>query len=250
MDRQIAIMSSVTKTIPARSAFGFRLSPLIQRHAGTERYILEDVSFSIPRAAAIGLVGPNGSGKTTLARLIAGLTRPNSGSVLIDGEDPYNLLRKNRKRLSELVAFVPQEQTNALDPLMTVTRALAEPATLRGDHADRSRLERSLDEVGLPADILPRRTGELSTGERQRLALARALMMTPKLLVLDEVTNALDSQTREQVITLLQQKQESLGVALLMIDHDQEVIKRLTNKILRLEHGRVVNEYIHGAAQR
>lgn len=248
MNEPIAIISAVTKSVPARRSLESRHSE-VGDQSGPKNLrvnILENVSFNITKAAVIGLVGPNGSGKTTLARLIAGLTKPDSGIILIDGEEPYALLRKSRQRLSELVAFVPQEQTNALDPLMTVSRALAEPATLRGDDAEYSRLEQSLDEVGLPADILPRRTGELSTGQRQRLALARALLMTPELLILDEVSSALDLRTRDKVITLLQQKQASLGVALLLIDHDQDVIRRLTNNIIRLDHGRLVSEYRQG----
>lgn len=233
MDRPLAILSSISKSIPARRGRA--------RGAQTERHILENVSLSLPAAAAIGLVGPNGSGKTTLARLTAGLDRPDSGSVLIDGEDPNRLLHKDRKRLSGLVAFVPQEQTNALDPLMTVAGVLTERAALRGEQADRSRLERALDDVGLPIGISSNRTSELSTGERQRLALARALMVTPKLLILDEVTSALDSQSREQVIMLLKQKQ-ALGVALLLIDHSQDVIERLTDNILCLDQGRAVGQ--------
>ena len=199
--------------------------------------VLRDVDFAIAAGSTCAVVGPSGSGKTTLLGLCAGLDRPTSGEVLVDGEplsgfdeDELSALR-NRK-----VGFVFQN-FQLLDTLTALENVMV-PLELRGDANAASRARELLDQVGLD-DRLDHYPVQLSGGEQQRVSLARAFMNEPSLLFADEPTGNLDGETGNRVQDLLFDLNAARGTALIVVTHDEEVARR-TERIIRLRNGAVV----------
>ncbi len=199
--------------------------------------VLRDVDFAIAAGSTCAVVGPSGSGKTTLLGLCAGLDRPTSGEVLVDGEplsgfdeDELSALR-NRK-----VGFVFQN-FQLLDTLTALENVMV-PLELRGDANAASRARELLDQVGLD-DRLDHYPVQLSGGEQQRVSLARAFMNEPSLLFADEPTGNLDGETGNRVQDLLFDLNAARGTALIVVTHDEELARR-TERIIRLRNGAVV----------
>lgn len=202
-----------------------------------ELTVVRDIDFAVPPGSACAVVGPSGSGKTTLLGLCAGLDRPSSGEVLIDGqplseldEDELSALR-NRK-----VGFV--FQNFQLLATLTALENVMVPMELRGDANAASRAKQLLDQVGL-GDRLHHYPVQLSGGEQQRVSLARAFMNEPSLLFADEPTGNLDGETGERVQDLLFELNAERGTALVVVTHDEELARR-TERIIRLRNGAVV----------
>ncbi|RKR74610.1 dipeptide ABC transporter ATP-binding protein [Frondihabitans australicus] len=215
-----------------------------------ERVAVDDVSLDLRRGETLGLVGASGSGKTTTARLLLGLETPDAGSVTLDGA-PWNPLRERdrRPRRSRLGA-VYQDALSSFDPRLTVGRTLVDAltagATLRmGTHRDE--VTRLLDEVGLPPEVADRSPATLSGGQRQRVAIARALAPSPAVLICDEPVSSLDVTVQAQVLDLLDELQERLGLAYLFISHDLDVIRHQSDRVAVMHEGRIVEE---GATER
>lgn len=211
-------------------------------------------SFEVRRGATLGIVGESGSGKTTLVRLLAGLTPPSSGTVTVDGEPVVHHRRgAGQARLYRKVQMVYQDPFASLNPRTTVRSILEEPLTGHriggpGRHggAERARRVAELLEVtGLPASVADRYTAELSGGQRQRVAIARALAPHPEVLVLDEPVSALDVTVRRQILDLLLDLQDRLSLTYLFVSHDLGVVAELSDEVLVLRHGDVVE---HGPA--
>ena len=201
--------------------------------------VLNDLSFSLDEGATCAIVGPSGSGKTTLLGLCAGLDRPSSGLVVLDG---INLDLLNEDKLAEVrnkyTGFV--FQTFQLIPTLTALENVMVPAELRGNTQAKGQALQLLQRVGLE-DRLHHYPVQLSGGEQQRVALARAFINQPKILFADEPTGNLDAETSEEVMDLLFELNQIAGTTLMLVTHDLELAQR-THRVIRLKGGAMVAE--------
>jgi peptide/nickel transport system ATP-binding protein len=193
---------------------------------------VDDVSFDLRRDETLGVVGESGSGKTTLMKLLLGLEQPDRGSVTYLGQS----LRRD-------VQVVFQDPASALDPRMRVDQIVMEPLhVLRIQEDHRSRLAELMDAVGLPLAYARRYPHEFSGGQRQRIAIARALAPRPRVLIGDEPVSALDVSVRAQILNLLEDLRVGFHLTLVLVSHDLSVVRHMTDRVLVMQHGRVVEE--------
>jgi len=208
-----------------------------------ERTAVDDVSFSIGPGETLGIVGESGSGKTTTARLALALLQPDAGTVRLAGEPWSDVSEAQRRSRRRRIAVVYQDPLGSFDPRWTVRRII-EDALPAEAHADpvvrRDRTAQLVSDVGLPTDHLDRRPLLLSGGQRQRVAIARALASEPDLIVCDEPVSALDVTIQAQVLDLLTDLQQRLGLSYLFISHDLGVIHHMADRVLVMRDGRVV----------
>ncbi|PPJ25425.1 ABC transporter ATP-binding protein [Nocardia nova] len=212
---------------------------------GVRHHAVREVSFRLRSGEVLGVVGESGSGKTTTGRIVLGLTTPDTGSVRFDGL-PWSELREHRRRPHRhRIQAIYQDALGSFDPRLTVAgilgAAIARGGVPRGA-ARRTRALELLDQVGLAANVLDRRPRELSGGQRQRVGIARALAPRPEILVCDEPVSALDVSVQAQILDLLTALQHELGVAMLFISHDLGVIHHLSDRILVMKDGRIVED--------
>ncbi len=205
---------------------------------------VQRVSLHVLPGEFVGLVGESGSGKSSLARLIMGLEQPTEGRILLEGADPAGVVGTALQALRAHVQFVFQDPQSALNPrrnvFSLVTQAL-EPAAQRVDPPARyRRAESLLAETGLPADCLPRVPSQLSGGQKQRVNIARALCVTPRLLVADEIVSGLDVSVQAQILNLLLRLGRELGISLLFISHDLAVVRYLCTRVAVMHRGVIV----------
>jgi peptide/nickel transport system ATP-binding protein len=214
------------------------------KHFG-EFVAVDGVSFALQQGESLAVVGESGSGKTTIARMIVGLERPTSGAIVVSGNDrtaPAGSTRRRRDRGRE-VQIVFQDPYASLDPRQSAASALDEVLRLhhKGASADRRRRVAELaDMVGLDDRQLRALPRSLSGGQRQRVAIARALAAEPRLLILDESVSALDVSIQAQVLNLLADIRETTGISYLLISHDLAVVRQLTDRIVVMLRGRIV----------
>ncbi len=203
---------------------------------------VDGVSLTIGPGESVGLVGESGSGKSTLSRAILGLDPLQGGEIRLDGQAVtagHTMPRALRAKMQ--VVF--QDPYGSFNPRHRVARLVAEPFHLTGVPVDaRARVAAALEEVGLSAADMGKYIHEFSGGQRQRIAIARALIIRPALIVLDEAVSALDVRVRAQVLDLLAALQESHGLAYLFISHDLSVVRRVTDRVLVMRQGRIVEE--------
>jgi len=204
---------------------------------------LDGVSLDVRAGETVGLVGESGSGKTTIGRAVLGLVPAARGTITFDGEDITHATPRMRRQLSTELQVVFQDPYSSLDPRLTVGQILEEPlrahGIYRGERA-RQRVRELLDEVRLPSDAINRRPVEFSGGQRQRIAIARALAMSPRLIVCDEALSALDLSTQARVVEILREIQRETGVAYLFIGHDLSVVRNLSDRVVVLYRGKVM----------
>jgi peptide/nickel transport system ATP-binding protein len=209
---------------------------------GVHRTAVEDVSLTLYPGQTLGVVGESGSGKSTLARMVLGLLEPDAGTVRLAGEAWSGLPERARRPRRGLLQLVPQDPLSAFDPRWPVRRIIAEALAVAGTPRERRRAETLglLRQVGLGEEHLERRPLALSGGQRQRVAIARALAPRPRLLVCDEPVSALDVSVQAQVLDLLRTLQQELGLATVFISHDLAVVREISERVLVMKDGRVV----------
>jgi peptide/nickel transport system ATP-binding protein len=209
---------------------------------GTPRAAVRDVSFALRAGETLGLVGESGSGKTTTARILLGLTEPTAGTVEVHGRSWAGLSARERRALRRDVQVVHQDPLSSFDPRHAVGRILGDALGVAGVPRSRrrDRAVELLEQVGLGAEFLDRRPRQMSGGQRQRVAIARALAPRPCLIVCDEPVSALDVSVQAQVLDLLADVQAETGVAYLFISHDLGVIHHVSDRVLVLSDGEVV----------
>lgn len=197
---------------------------------------LRDVSFSMEPTESIALVGGSGSGKTTLARVLMGLYTPDSGTVQWKGRAQADF---SRQEWAKHLQMVFQDPFASLNPKLSVGLQLTE--VLRQSPSEQTP-EELLKAVGLGADALPRYPFQFSGGQRQRIAIARSLALRPQILIADEPLSALDFATQEQMVTLFQTLRQTQSLGLLLITHDFSLAQRLTERVIVLQSGQIVEE--------
>jgi putative ABC transport system ATP-binding protein len=201
--------------------------------------VLKDISFTLEDGGFLAIVGPSGSGKTTLLGLLAGLDRPASGRVWLDGADLAGMSEDARARLrAEKVGFV--FQSFHLIPTLTARENVQVPLELRGESGADARATELLKRVGL-ADRMEHYPAQLSGGEQQRVALARAFSTRPRLLFADEPTGNLDGRTGHTIIDLMLELNRELGTTLVLVTHDLE-LARLARRTIRLADGTIIED--------
>jgi peptide/nickel transport system ATP-binding protein len=206
---------------------------------------VDDVSLSLEGGETFGLVGESGSGKTTLGRMIAGLYAPSSGEILFEGSELRQLSKDQRMGFRRGVQMVFQDPYGSLDPRFTVQRILQEAFTLEPSASSdqkQTRMQEMLAAVQLPKDILLRYPHEFSGGERQRIAIARALISQPKLVLLDEAVSSLDVLVQDEILKLLADLKKKFGLTYLFISHNLRVVQRISDKIAVMYKGRIVEK--------
>ncbi len=205
---------------------------------------VDGVSLSVMPGESVGLVGESGSGKSTLLRCILGVQSIRSGHVRLDGESLIDAQTAQLRRLRRMIQCVFQDPVSSFDPRWCVGRLIAEPLHLLDFRPTarerRGKVERLLEQVGLSAADADRYPHEFSGGQRQRIAIARALIVEPALVVLDEAVSALDAGTRAQILALLAQLSDSLGIAYLFVSHDLGVVRCITDRVYVMQAGRIV----------
>jgi peptide/nickel transport system ATP-binding protein len=206
------------------------------------------VSLAIEPGETLGLVGESGSGKTTLGRAILGLTPVSSGRIAFAGQDITRWRGRARRGLARDIQVVFQDPYSSLNPAMPVSAILAESLRARGARPAREtalRVREALEQVALPAAAAGRYPGAFSGGQRQRLAIARALMPGPRLVICDEAVTALDVSVQAQILNLLRDLQRRHAFCYLFIGHDLDVVRFMSHRVMVLYQGRVME---HGPA--
>ena len=230
-------MSAAIDVVNVRREFRARSGLL-----APERRVIavDDVSFSVPRGSVLGIVGESGCGKSTLARLILGLLPPTSGAALVEGRRLLDLDRRARARLIQPVF---QDPFASLNPRRRVKDIVALPLLAQGtfSHAEVDRrVARMLDAVGLSTEMGQRLPAQLSGGQRQRAAIARALVLEPRIVICDEPTSALDVSVQAQILNLLADLRRELGLTYLFISHNLAVVEHVASEVAVMYLGRIV----------
>jgi ABC-type oligopeptide transport system ATPase subunit len=208
---------------------------------------VEDVSFAIEQGTTTGLVGESGSGKTTVGRALLKLTPGTAtvaGEVTFDGHEILTLRERVFRPLRREIQMIFQDPFNSLNPRQRVASIIAEPLEIHCRTLSKperlARVAELLTQVGLPAEAMNRYPHEFSGGQRQRIGIARALAARPRFIVCDEPVSALDVSVQAQIVNLLQDLQEELGLTYLFIAHDLAVVEHISDQVLVLHAGRIV----------
>jgi len=206
-------------------------------------HAVSTVSFTVATGETFGLVGESGCGKTTIGRVVVALERPDSGSVLLNGQDISTLSGGDLRRQRRDLQLMFQDPYSSLDPRMRVGSIIREPLSIQhvgSRHEQQQRVFELLDEVGLPRSAVERYPHEFSGGQRQRIGLARALTLSPKVIVADEPVSALDVSIRAQVLNLMKRLQADHGLTYIVISHDLAVVKYMADRIGVMYLGKLV----------
>ncbi len=225
--------------------FPIRKGVLFERQVGAVKAV-DGVDLQIERGTTYGLVGESGCGKSTLGRALLRLEEPTAGTVRFDGVDLLGLGYAAMRRIRSRMQMIFQDPMASLDPRQNVESILTEPLTAHdvpgGKQAHRARVRELLEWVGLPANALSRYPHEFSGGQRQRIGIARAIALGPELIVADEPVSALDVSVQAQVVNLLEELQERLGLTYLVIAHDLAVVRHISDTVGVMYLGGIVEQ--------
>lgn len=229
-------VNNLKKYYPVKNSFGLPRENL---------KAVDDVSFKISMGETLGLVGETGCGKSTVGRTIIRLTEPTAGEAICDGQDIFQLSKKELLNIRNKIQIVFQDPYTALNPRKRIGQAIEECLMIHGVNNKAEREDKTMDilnKVGLQPECYYRYPMEFSGGQRQRIGLARALILNPKIIICDEPVSALDVSIQAQIINLLKEIQEMFGLAYLFIAHDLSVVYYITDRICVMYLGRIVEE--------
>ncbi len=216
---------------------------VFRRHTDDVKAV-DDVSFQIERGTTVGLVGESGSGKTTIGRALLKLVPPTAGEVLFEGRDVLRMREDEFRPYRRQIQMIFQDPFGSLNPRLSIFQIVGEaleihfPAMSREER--RGRVAELLRQVGLLPEMMERYPHEFSGGQRQRIGIARALAVKPEFIVCDEPVSALDVSVQAQIVNLLQDLQDELGLTYLFIAHDLAVVEHISDHVLVMYHGKIV----------
>lgn len=235
-DRSLLQVNGLKKYFPVRGAFGNTVQQV---------KAVDDVSFTLNRGETFGMVGESGCGKSTLGRTILRLTEPTAGEALYEGADIFTMDEPVLQKLRQELQMVFQDPYSSLNPRWPIGKILEEPLNIHNIGARQDRTDKVLEilnRVGLQSEHYFRYPHEFSGGQRQRIGIARALMTDPRLIVCDEPVSALDVSIQSQIINLLRQLQNELGLTFLFIAHDISVVRYISDRIGVMYLGQMVEQ--------
>jgi oligopeptide transport system ATP-binding protein len=234
---QLLEVSDLVKHFPIRSG-------LLGRESDQVRAV-DGISFGVAAGETLGLVGESGSGKSTACRAVLQLIEPTSGSVRFEGEELVGLSQRRLRPLRRDMQMIFQDPYASLNPRRRVGQIVGGPLKLNGVASGaelRKRVEELLDRVGLSPEHYDRFPHEFSGGQRQRIGIARAIALKPKLIVADEPVSALDVSIQAQIVNLLDDLQDELGLAYVFVAHDIGVVRHISDRIAVMHHGKIVEQ--------
>src|SRR6059036_1263787 len=205
-----------------------------------EVHAVEDVSLTVRRGETLGIVGESGCGKSTTARLILRLLDPTGGTIRFGGQDISHLSQRGLRPLRREMQMIFQDPYSSLNPRKTVGQIVGSPFVIHGERKAKSRVQELLETVGLSPEHYNRYPHEFSGGQRQRIGVARALALSPKLIVCDEPVSALDVSIQAQVLNLLRTLQDEFNLTYVFIYHDLSVIRQIADRIAVMYLGHIV----------
>lgn len=234
MSETLLVIENLTKTFPTRQGFFGKK---------TENLAVDGVSFSLEKGETLGLVGESGCGKSTLGLTIMRLYKPNGGRIFFDGKDVTHADEKQLKSMRREMQMIFQDPFAALDPRLNIEQILTEPLEIHKSGTKKERVKKAakmLERVGLSTEDLSRYPSEFSGGQQQRIGIARALIMRPKMLICDEVVSALDVSVQAQILNLLRDLQEEFKLSYLFISHNIAVTRFMSRRIGVMNRGKLV----------
>jgi len=216
---------------------------VFRRHVDDVKAV-DEVSFSVEQETTVGLVGESGSGKTTIGRTILKLTPATSGQIFFEGREILAMSEREFRPMRREVQMIFQDPFGSLNPRMTIFAIIGEAIEIHFPKMNRAerreRVAELLRQVGLQPEMMQRYPHEFSGGQRQRIGIARALAVKPKFIVCDEPVSALDVSVQAQIVNLLQDLQEQLGLTYLFIAHDLAVVEHISDQVLVMYRGKIV----------
>ena len=235
MSEILLSVKNLTKRFPIKGG-------ILNREVGSVQAVTE-VSFDIKKGETLGLVGESGCGKSTLGRSILRLIEPTAGQIIYDGRDITKISQDEMRKLRRKMQIIFQDPYASLNPRMTVEQILSEPLDIHGlatsKDDKKKRISKLLDLVGIRQEAVTRYPHEFSGGQRQRICIARALAVEPEFIVCDEPVSALDVSIQAQIVNLMQDLQQELGLTYLFIAHDLKVVEHISNRVAVMYLGKV-----------
>ncbi|HEX6196249.1 MAG TPA: dipeptide ABC transporter ATP-binding protein [Jiangellaceae bacterium] len=221
---------------------------VFKRQVGAVQAV-DGVNLQLHRGETLGVVGESGCGKTTLAKLLVGLEQPTGGSILVHGQDLSKVSGREVRRARRNIQLVMQDPYTSLNPRMTVGDIVGEPFDIHPDVVPkdkrRARVQELIELVGLNPDHINRYPHQFSGGQRQRIGIARALALNPQIILCDEPVSALDVSIQAQVINLLEELQDELGLSYIFIAHDLSVVRHIADRVAVMYLGKIVEQGTH-----